>query len=762
MRKILTIVILLAGLLPAFGKKDVPLYKDPSQPIEKRVKDLLSRMTIEEKVGQMNQYAAYIDDDSPASKKEEILKVAAEGKIGSVFQANTPEWTNELQKAAMKTRLQIPILIGADAVHGAAMIYGTTIYPMPINFASTWDTQYVNKMARQTALELRSIGAHWSFFPNMDLARDPRWGRIGETYGEDPLLVSDMGCAMIDGYQLGDFTGTDRVVACANHFVAGGSAVNGINFWGSDIGERSLRTMYLKPFYDAVKKANLFTVMGSHNTINDIPCHTNKWLMNDIMREEYGFKGFYVSDFTDLERLHETYKVARDYKEGYVMAMNSGMDMHMQGPGFYEPMLEAVMEGLVPISRIDDAVCKILEAKFRLGLFEHPLVDEQLHKTVVRQKAHGEHALESARNSIVLLENRDNTLPINTSAVKRILVTGPNADNKTILGDWTNPQPDENITTIVEGLKSVAASHNVEVDYYNVGENIRKGLNSAEIDKAVKMAADYDMIVLALGEGTIRYDKSARTDGENTDRININLYGNQLELAQKMKTTGKPVAVIYINMRPISEPWVSENADALVEAWCPGQAGGQAVAEVLFGDINPGGKLPVTVLRNVGQTRLYYNMLPNAPFRNGYVEGRRTPLYPFGYGKSYTTFEISEPVLAKSELGKNESTTVSVNVTNTGKVKGDEVVQMYIRDDYSYGVARPIKDMRGYKRITLNPGETKNVVFEITPEMLAYYDLNMDFKVEEGTFTIMTGNSSADEDQQKTSLKVKTTYPVER
>ncbi len=761
MKKILTLLLLVACSLPSWGAPKTPLYKDPSQPVEKRVADLLSRMTLEEKIGQMNQYVAYINEDAP-ERKAVILDVAAKGHIGSVFQANTPEWANELQKAAMKTRLQIPILVGADAVHGAAMIWGTTVYPMPINFASTWNPEYIRKMARQTALELRSLGSHWSFFPNMDLARDPRWGRIGETFGEDPLLVSDMGCAMIDGYQLGDFTGTDRVVACANHFVAGGSAINGINFWGSDIGERTLRSTYLKPYYDAVKKANLFTIMGSHNTINDIPCHINKWLMTDIMRDEYGFKGFYVSDFTDLERLHETYMVARDHQEGYTLAINAGMDMHMQGPGFYEPVIEAVKKGIIPMERVDEAVSRILEAKFRLGLFEQPLVDEELHKRVVRQKAHGEHALEAARNSIVLLENRNQTLPLQPEKIKKILVTGPNANNKTILGDWTNPQPDENITTIAEGLTSVAAEHGVQVDYFNVGENIRKGLEAEKIKEAIQKAADYDLIVLALGEGTIRYDKPSRTDGENTDRTDINLLGNQLELAQQMKATGKPVVVVYINMRPISEPWVSANVDALLEAWCPGQAGGTAVAEVLFGEVNPGAKLPVTILQSVGQARLYYSMLPNAPFRNGYVEMKRTPLYPFGYGKSYTTFEISEPRIAKSVLGREEATTVTVTVTNTGDRKGDEVVQMYIRDDYSYGVVRPIKELKGYQRVSLEPKESKEVSFDITPEMLAYYDLDMNFKVEEGTFKIMVGNSSADKDQKTVALKVTESYPVAR
>lgn len=761
MKRLLLPILLWATAFSAYAEKKPPLYKDATQPIEKRVRDLLSRMTVEEKVGQMNQYAAYINEEAP-EKKQAILEVAAKGHIGSVFQANSPQWANELQKAAMQTRLQIPILIGADAVHGAGMIWGTTVYPMPINFASTWKPELIHTMARQTALELRSLGVHWSFFPNMDLVRDPRWGRIGETFGEDPTLVSDMGCAMIDGYQLGDFTGPDRVVACANHFVAGGSAINGINFWGSDIGERSLRTFYLKPFYDAVKKANLFTVMGSHNTINDIPCHTNKVLMTDIMRNEFGFKGFYVSDFTDLERLHETYQVARDHKEGYVQAMNAGMDMHMQGAGFYEPVLEAVKEGLIPMARVDEAVSKILEAKFRLGLFEQPLVDEGLYQSVVRQEAHGAHALEVARQSIVLLENRNETLPIQPDKVKKILVTGPNAHNKTLLGDWTNPQPDEHITTLVEGLTAVGANHHVTVDHFKVAENIRKGLSTAQIDEAVKAAADYDMVVLVLGEGTIRYNKPQRTDGENNDRTNINLLGNQLELAQKMKATGKPVVVVYINMRPLSEPWISTHADALVEAWCPGQAGGEAVAEVLFGDVNPGAKLPVTVLRSVGQVRLYYNMLPNAGFRHTYVEERRTPLYPFGYGKSYTTFDISEPKLDKSTLGKEESTTVRVTVTNTGKRKGDEVVQMYVRDDYSYGVVRPVKDLRGYKRISLEAGESQEVSFDLRPEMLAYYDLNMDYKVEAGTFKIMVGNSSDDAHLKTVTLEVRETYPVKR
>ena len=762
MKYIAVFTIFFALACASCAVEDKPLYKDPSQPVAKRVADLMSRMTIEEKVGQMNQYVSYIGATEEQSKRrEQVIEVARKGHIGSVFQANTAELTNDLQRAAMETRLQIPILVGADAVHGACMIEGTTIYPMPINFAATWDPADIHKTARQTALELRAMGSHWSFFPNADLAKDPRWGRVGETFGEDPLLVSDMVCSMINGYQLGDFTGTDRVLACANHFIAGGATINGVNFWGSDIGERTLRDQHLKPFRDAIRKANLFSVMGGHNTVNDIPMHANRRLLTDIMRGEYGFKGFYVSDFTDLERLHTSYKTAHSRAEANVMAINAGMDMHMQGSGFYEPMVEAVKNGEVPMSRINEAVAAILEAKFRLELFENPMVDPEAVKDVLRRKEHLDHALEVARRSIVLLENRAATLPIDKSKVRKILLTGPNANNHTVQGDWVNPQPADHITTIAEGLKTVADSHKVVVDYFDIGGSV-KGTPTTKLDEAVGMATGYDMVVLVLGEGTIRTSGKDRSDGENADRTNINLLGSQLELAQRMKATGKPVVVVYINMRPISEPWISENVDALLEAWCPGEAGGQAVAEVLFGDVNPGGKLPVTILRSVGQVRLTYNMLPNLPNR-GYVEeqGRKpNPLYPFGYGLSYTTFELSDPALEKAELAPNEETKVTVTVKNTGKVHGDEVVQLYLRDDYSSWVARPVKELKGYQRIALAPGESKKVEFRIAPDDLAFYDIGMNYIVEKGTFSVMVGNSSDDKDLKMTQLIVSATYDV--
>ena len=572
---------------------------------------------------------------------------------------------------------------------------------------------------------------------------------FGETFGEDPLLVSDMGCAMIDGYQLGDFTGTDRVVACANHFVAGGSAINGINFWGSDIGERTLRSTYLKPYYDAVKKANLFTIMGSHNTINDIPCHTNKWLMTDIMRDEYGFKGFYVSDFTDLERLHETYMVARDHQEGYTLAINAGMDMHMHGVKWNEMVVELVKEGRIPESRIDESVRRILDIKFRLGLFENPYADPDRTMDIRLCGTHRHTALEAARKSVVLLKN-DGLLPLDPGKYRRVLVTGINADDHNILGDWSADQKPENVTTVLEGLKMV--SPETEFVFVDQGWDPRN-MSEANVDRAAAAARTCDLNIVVAGEYMYRGRWTERTSGEDTDRSDIDLVGLQNELIRKVAASGRPTVLVLISGRPLGVQWAADNLPALVNAWEPGMYGGQAIAEILYGKVNPSAKLAVTMPRSAGQVQMIYNHKPSQYF-HPYAVTPSTPLYPFGYGLSYTTYSYSDIWLDRTEIPADGTVKVSVEIRNTGNIAGDEIVQMYIRDRFS-SVTRPVKELKDFARIHLEPGETRTVEFSVTPDKLMFLDKDLRPVVEPGEFIVMVGPSSDDRDLHTASFFVR-------
>ena len=743
-----------------------PLYLDPSQPIEKRVDDLMGRMTLEDKVYQMNQFVGldHMKQGNPNDDKanndaqgfyktlsvNDVSKMCEEGKIGSFLHVLTAEEANLLQELALKSPLKIPVLIGIDAIHGNALVSGSTVYPSPIALASTWNDDILYMIGKQTAKEMRATGSHWTFTPNIDILRDPRWGRVGETLGEDPFLVGNMGAAMINGFQQDDFTGTEKVIACAKHMIAGGESINGLNAAPADISIRTLREVHLPPYKKAID-AGVYSIMAAHNEINGIPSHMSKWLMTDVLRNEWDFKGFYVSDWLDIERIDKLHHVAKDMKEASYLSVDAGMDMHMHGPFFTDAIIESVKEGKLSINRVNEACRKILTAKFKLGLFENRFVDLEKKKELLFTEEHKATALESARKGIVLLKN-NGILPLQkTTSKKKIFVTGPNANNQSILGDWHAVQPDENVTTVYEGIKTLGETKGYAVNFFNSGENIRN-IKSSKIKEASEKAKNADYAIVVVGDNSMRYKWKDKTAGENMGRANLDLFGKQLELVQAIEKTGTPVIIVLVNGKPISEPWLQKNIPAILESWEPGNLGGQAVAEILFGDVNPSGKLPLTVARSVGQLRMVYNHKPSAYFHK-YADEKNTPLYPFGYGLSYTKYSYNAPKLSSTTFNQGEAVTVTVEVTNSGKMDGEEIVQLYIRDKVS-SATRPVKELKGYQRVALKAGETKTVSFTIDAESLAFYDINMAYCVEPGEFIIMTGSSSNDKDLKLTTLKV--------
>ena len=743
-----------------------PKYLNPLLSIDKRVTDLMQRMTLEDKVSQMNQFVGleHMRSGNPNDDKanndaqgfykdlsiNDVTKLTIEGKIGSFLHVLTAEEANYLQELALKSPLKIPLLIGIDAIHGNALVSGTTVYPSPIGLASTWDDSFLYSVGKQTAKEMRATGSHWAFTPNIDILRDPRWGRVGETLGEDPFMVGNMGASMINGFQQGDFTGTQKVIACAKHLIGGGESINGLNAAPADISSRTLREVHLPPYKKAIE-AGVYSIMAAHNELNGVPCHMNKWLMTDILRDEFGFNGFYVSDWLDIERINTLHHTASDMKEASFLSVDAGMDMHMHGPKFTEAIIASVEEGKLSINRINEACRKILTAKFKLGLFENRFVDLEKKEELIFTEEHKATALESARKGIVLLKN-NGILPLQkTPSKKNIFVTGPNANNQSILGDWHAAQPDENVTTIYEGIKTLGETKGYSVNYFNSGENIRK-IKDSKIKEAAKRAKNADFAIVVVGDNSMRYKWKDKTAGENMARSSLDLFGKQLDLVKAIEKTGTQVIVVLVNGKPISEPWLQKNIPAIIESWEPGNLGGQAVAEIVFGDVNPSGKLPLTVARSVGQLRMIYNHKPSAYFHK-YADEKKTPLYPFGYGLSYTNYKYSKPLISKYNLNKENTILVTTEITNTGEFDGEEIAQLYIRDNVS-SVTRPVKELKGYQRVFLKAGETKKIKFTINSESLAFYDINMNYVVEPGTFTVMTGSSSNDKDLKKTILTI--------
>ena len=745
---------------------DAPLYKDPAQPAEKRAEDLTSRMTLEQKVAQMCQWVGLEHMKSaekelteeelhnntargfyPGITTADVEQMTRDGKIGSFLHVLTAEEANYLQRLASQSPLQIPLLIGIDAIHGNAQVAGCTVYPTSIGQASTFDPELVERICEETAAEMRATGSQWTFNPNVEVARDPRWGRVGETFGEDPYLVSVMGAASVRGYQGRDFSEPGRVLSCVKHFVGGSQPVNGTNGSPTDLSERTIREIFFPPFKAGID-AGAYSMMTAHNELNGIPCHSNRWLMEDVVRGEWGFEGFIVSDWMDVEHIHDLHRTATDNKDAFRQSVNAGMDMHMHGPQFYEKVIELVKEGAVSESAVNRACLKILTAKFKLGLFENPYTDTaQISKSVFTEK-HRATAYEAAVKSVVLLTN-DGILPLDASKAMRVLVTGTNADNQTILGDWALPQPEENVTTILEGLEEQSPAS--KFTFIDQGWNIRR-MSRSKVDEAVSAARKSDLAIVVIGEHSLRNNWDDKTCGEDCDRSDIALAGLSQQLAQRIIETGTPIIVVLINGRQLGVEWIVRHAAALIEAWEPGSFGGRAVAEIIYGKANPSGKLPVTIPRHVGQLQMVYNHKPSMYF-HPYAIGESTPLFPFGYGLSYTRYAYSNLRLSQDKIPGDGKVTVSVDVKNCGDRDGEEIVQLYIRDLYS-SVTRPVMELKDFRRVKLAKGETKTVDFTLQASKLAFYNNDMDWVVEAGDYKIMVGGSSLEKDLLNINLNI--------
>lgn len=730
-------------LLASCGKEEASTdsYLNSNLEAKKRTELLLAQMTLEEKVGQMCQYVGEPSKSDVVNKDEEVryllslgetADLVKQGKIGSFLKVPTYKEANYLQQLAEQSRLKIPLLIATDAIHGHGMYQGaTTIYPTEIGLASTFDTALARKMASYTASEMRATGYHWTFSPNIEVVRDPRWGRTGESFGEDPLLITELGKAMIKGYQSNGFGDSTNVIACAKHFVGGGIAYNGLNGAAADVSERTLHEVFFPPFIEAIN-AGVYTIMPAHNEINGVPCHAHPEYLQSLIQGEWGYEGFYVSDWMDIERLETVHRVVDSEKEAAKLAVLSGLDMHMQGPGFFDHVLELVNEGSIPEEIIDKSARKILYAKFQLGLFENRYADSLAVENELLKEEHRELALEIAQKSIVLLKNKDDLLPLSKN-VKSIFVTGPNANNQAMLGDWSRIQPEENITTVLEGIKR-SISERTKLDYLQCNSHYSYSANS--LSEATRRAKNSDIAIVVVGDNSIRFDKY-KTSGENLDRSSLELPGEQLDLVKAVVASGTPVVVVLINGAPITSPWTVEHIDGLIEAWEPGMAGGQAIADVLFGNINPSGRLPITIPQSVGHIQSFYNHKPSAFHRGRFYQSSSEPLFEFGFGLSYTNFKYSN-IKVDSEMEANKDVELSFTLENTGEMDGDELVLVYLNDIVS-SVTTPVKKLAAFKRVPLKAGESQYVNMSIPIKHFKLFNKNMDLVLEPGEFEVIVG-----------------------
>jgi beta-glucosidase len=759
----LLISVIVSGM--SFGQTAKPPYKDPKLPIEQRVKDLLGRMTLEEKVAQMsstwqeqgqmpaNLYFTDKDGVLDVSKARVLLKDGI-GQVSRPSNPRTPqgmaEFTNALQKIAMEnTRLGIPIMFHEECLHGLAAKDGTS-YPQAIGLAATWDPELLVKIFDATAHEVRARGAQQCLMPVVDIARDPRWGRTEETYGEDPYLASQMGIAAVRGLQgAADVVDGNHVYATLKHFAVHSQSEGGNNVAPANYSERTVREYFLPPFEASIERAHARTVMPSYNELDGIPNHSNTWLLRDVLRGEFGFNGLVVSDYFAVNELITTHHIAADCATAAKLAITAGVDIELPWAQCYGTLPQLVRSGQVPEKLIDEAVTRILRAKFELGLFEKPYVDVAAVGTVSDTPEHRALALQAARETITLLKNDGRVLPLDLSKLKKIAVVGPNAGEAHLGGYSGKPT---HTVSVLQGIKDRVGSKAEVV--YSEGCRITESEPDWNADKVVpadpvkdeqrliaatNVASTADAIVVVVGENE-QTSREAWAPNHLGDRDDLNLLGRQDELVKRMIATGRPVVVVLLHGRPNSINYIAKSAPAILEGWYLGQEGGTALAEVLFGDYNPAGRLPISVPRTVGQLPDYYYSKPSA--KRGYLFNPAEPLFPFGYGLSYTNFKYSEPKLAVATIPSSGSATVSVDVTNAGDRQGDEVVQMYIHHQLS-SVTQPVKILKGFERLTLKPGETKTVKFAIGPEELRIWDRQMKRVVEPGKVDVMVGPDSS-------------------
>jgi beta-glucosidase len=766
----------LLGLIPGAAAAAVgPLYRDPRAPVEARVKDLLGRMTLDEKVAQlitlstakrdvMDDAREFDPGRADAAYPNGIGQIARPSDRGGAATANntgadvTGRWrkpadtiafVNAAQAWARKrTRLGIPILFHEEALHGY-MAPEATSFPQAIALAGSFDRDLIQRVNAVVGREVRAHGTVLALSPVVDIARDPRWGRIEETFGEDPYLCGEMGVAAVTGLQgTGKTLGPGKVFATLKHMTGHGQPMAGDNVAPAALGERELRSDFFPPFRAVVKRTGIGAVMPSYNEIDGIPSHANSWLLRTVLRGEWGFDGAIVSDYAAIPELASFHHLAKDMDGAALLALRAGVDSDLPDGVAYRGLAAAVRAGTVPVALVDDACAAMLRMKFRAGLFEAGPVDPVAAARLTANAEARALALEAARRSIALLVN-DGTLPLVPGRHKRVAVIGPNAAVARLGGYSSIPRQTisllEGVRTRLAGTAEVLHAQGVFITQSEdrsanavlLADPVR---NRALIAEAVALAQGCDVVLLAIGD-TEQTSREGYARTHLGDRTDLDLLGEQNALFAALKATGKPVVVVAINGRPPSWPTVVHGANALLECWYVGQEGGTAIAEALFGDINPGAKLPVSVVRDVGQVPLYYNEKPSA--RRGYLFSDASPLFPFGFGLSYTRFTIGMPRLSSARIGVADTVTVEVDVSNVGARAGDEVVQLYIRDQQS-SVTRPVKELRGFERVTLNPGERRTVRFRLGPEAFSLWNTAMREVVEPGLFDIMAGNSSVD------------------
>jgi beta-glucosidase len=769
-----------AGLTASHARSaelQMPIYKDPTQPVDKRVDDLLARMTLDEKVAQLEtiwEQKSKVEASNGTFSPDLATKnfpngiggfarpsdyrglTQSNGAAGAAGEAvnrdarQTAEFVNAAQHWAVEhTRLGIPILMHEESLHGY-VARGATSFPQAIALASTWDPDLVSRVFSAAAREARARGATLVLAPVVDVARDPRWGRIEETYGEDPYLVTQMGLAAVRGFQGPTLPlPPDKVFVTLKHFTGHGWPEGGTNVGPAHLGERELREVFFPPFEVAVKAYPIRSVMASYNEIDGIPSHANSWLLNRVLRGEWGYQGAVVSDYYGIRELVTRHHLYDNLTDAAERAIKSGVDVETPDPEAYVHLPELVREGRVPMALIDQAVRRVLKLKFEAGLFDNPYPDPATAQAKTATPDAIAVAREAADKAIVLLKNDHGLLPLNSSKIHRVAVLGTHAKDTPIGGYSDVPA---HVVSVLEGLQE-AGRGKFAVDY---SEGVRltesrcwscdevklvpASVNRKLIAAAVQTAKKADVVVMVLG-GNEQTSREAWAETHLGDRSSLDLVGQQEDLAKAILGLHKPTVVVLLNGRPLSVNYLAENAPALLEGWYLGEETGHAVADVLFGKVNPGGKLPVTIPRSVGQLPVFYDHKPTA--RRGYLFGTTQPLYPFGFGLSYTTFDISAPRILTPVIAANQPVRIAVDVANTGSRAGDEVVQLYIHDDEA-SVTRPVIELKRFQRVTLQPGERRTLTFELTPDDLALWNADMKKVVEPGTFTIYSGPNSVD------------------
>lgn len=686
-------------------------------------------MTLEEKLGQLQQLG-----HADGNYRQEHLDLVRRGLVGSFLNVPGARNVNELQRIAVEeSRLKIPLLFGFDVIHGYR-----TIFPIPLGQASSWDPAAAERAAAVAAREAAAAGLRWTFAPMVDIARDPRWGRIAEGAGEDPYLGAAMARAQVRGFQGDDYSAPDKIIACAKHWVGYGAAEGGRDYNTADMSERTLREIYFPPFKAAVN-AGAATIMSAFNDLNGIPASANPFTLSRVLRGEWGFQGFVVSDYEAVRELIN-HGLAANEADAAQQALSAGVDMEMVSRLYSKHVPQLIRQGKLSEALVDQAVRRVLRIKFRLGLFDRPYADEARERAVILSPEHLAAAREIAARSMVLLKNEGELLPL-SKQLGSIAVIGPLADDRQApLGPWAADGRKEDVVTLLAGIKAkVSPATKI---FYAKGCEI-DGDSTEGFAEAVRIARQSDVVILAVGE-------SAEMSGEAASRSSLDLPGRQLDLVKAVHATGRPTVVVLMNGRPLTIGWIAENLPAILEAWFAGIQAGHAIADVLFGDVNPGGKLPVTFPRTVGQVPIYYNHKntgrpadPNNKYTSKYIDLPSTPLFPFGFGLSYTRFRLTNLELSAGTILPDGRLTVSVEVENIGRRAGDEVVQLYIRD-VAASVTRPVRELKGFERIALQPGERRRVRFTLGREQLGFYNREMQFVVEPGEFRVMVGTSSVE------------------